>query len=144
MTNTILLQLLKEAVSKEEYRKLSDRTLSHICEFNRSTILEMLQLTSLKEEKVSAEKMKELADILKNYLQVYLPDQQDAWKWIILSCIYLCFLCHKPLHSQEMAHYTAAYEKDEKVYFCPLKSAEDHTACVFCVCRKMIAGNGAS
>ena len=136
MKNNIVLQFLQKAVSKEEYSKLSDKSLPHISEFNRCIIWEMLQLTSLTEEEVSEEKITALRATLENYLQIYLPDQKDAWKWIILSCIYCCFICHKPLHSQEMVHYVISFQNNEPIYYCPLKSTEDNTVCTFCICRK--------
>lgn len=136
MKSEEVLQRLKNAVSEEEYQKLSDHTLPHINEFNRSTILEMLEHTSVSEEDIPEERICALRDILKQYLKTYLPEQKNAWKWIILSCIYLGFLCHRPLHPQNMVRYSVVHEDGEQVYYCPAKAEEKNTACSFCVCRK--------
>ena len=41
MKNNILLYSMQKAVSEDEYLRLSDHTLPHISEFNRTIILEM-------------------------------------------------------------------------------------------------------
>ena len=56
MENNKLLQILQKTVSEDEIFKLSNHTLPHISEFNRSVILEMLQDKLLKQEKISEEK----------------------------------------------------------------------------------------
>ena len=136
MKNNRLLRTLQKTVSEDEIFKLSNHTLPHISEFNRSVILEMLQDELLTQEEISEEKITALKNTLENYLQIYLPDQKAAWKWIILSCVYLCFICHKPLHPQEMVHYIIAQDNNQTIYYCPMKSVKADTACVFCICRK--------
>lgn len=120
MKNDILLHALQKTVSADEILQLSDHTLPHISEFNRSVILDMLQNKSLIQEEISADKVTALKNTLENYLQMYLSDQRDAWKWIILSCIYRCFICPKPLHPQEMVHYTISKEHNNHLWemFC--------------------------
>ena len=136
MENNRLLQILQKTVSEDEIDKLSAHTLPHISDFNRSVILEMLRDKLLAQEEISEEKVTALKNTLENYLQIYLPDQKDAWKWIILSCVYLCFICHKPLHPQEMVHYSISQDNNQTIYYCPMKSVKADTACVFCICRK--------
>ena len=130
--------LLEKPVSGQwdELFKLSNHIFLHISEFNRTVILEMLQNESLAQEEISEEKIIALKSTLENYLQIYLPDQKEAWKWIILSCIYRCFICHKPLHPQEMVHYVVSSENNKSIYCCPAKSEEGGTACAFCICQK--------
>ena len=96
----------------------------------------MLQDKLLAQEEILEEKVTALKNTLENYLQIYLPDQKDAWKWIILSCVYLCFIRHKPLHPQEMVHYIISQDNNQTIYYCPMKSVKADTACVFCICRK--------
>ena len=136
MENNRLLQILQRTVSEDEIDKLSAHTLPHISEFNRSVILEMLQDKLLAQEEISEEKVTALKNTLENYLQSYLPDQKEVWKWIILSCVYLCFICHKPLRPQEMVHYIISQDNNQTIYYCPMKSVKADTACVFCICRK--------
>ena len=84
MENNRLLQILQRTVSEDEIDKLSAHTLPHISEFNRSVILEMLQDKLLAQEEISEEKVTALKNTLENYLQIYLPDQKEVWKWIII------------------------------------------------------------
>ena len=136
MKNEILLHSLQKAVSEDEIFKLSNHILPHISEFNRSVILEMLQNKALLQEEISEKEITALKNTLENYLQIYLPEQKHAWKWIILSCIYRCFICHKPLHPQEMVHYVISFQNNKPTYYCPMKSADHDTACTFCICQK--------
>lgn len=119
MENNRLLQILQRTVSEDEIDKLSAHTLPHISEFNRSVILEMLQDKLLAQEEISEEKVTALKNTLENYLQSYLPDQKEVWKWIILSCVYLCFICHKPLHPQEMVHYIISQDNQSNNILLP-------------------------
>ena len=84
MENNRLLQILQRTVSEDEIDKLSAHTLPHISEFNRSVILEMLQDKLLAQEEISEEKVTALKNTLENYLQIYLPDQKEVWKWFII------------------------------------------------------------
>ena len=43
----------------------------------------MLQDKLLAQEEISEEKVTALKNTLENYLQSYLPDQKEVWKWII-------------------------------------------------------------
>ena len=81
MENNRLLQILQRTVSENEIDKLSAHTLPHISEFNRSVILEMLQDKLLAQEEISEEKVTALKNTLENYLQIYLPDQKEIWKF---------------------------------------------------------------
>ena len=134
MTKATLLEKLKEAVTEEEARALSADTVPHISRFNRGTILEMLRRTQCPDGEVPEERVTALKTTLENYLSVYLPDNRAAWKWIILTCAYLCFICEQPLHPQEMAHYTRTVVDGSIRYVCPLRSTEAGSTCAFCVC----------
>lgn len=135
MTKKILLEKLKHSISHSEYTALTQNTLSHISEHNRHTLLEMMEFSVSDETNVSLQQVESLRTILENYLNIYLPDDRSSWKWIILSCIYLCFICNRPLHSKESVHYTENSVNGKTVYRCPCKSPEENTACSFCICQ---------
>ena len=61
MKNNRLLRTLKKTISEDEIFKLSNHTLPHISEFNRSVIPEMLQEKSLTQEEISKEKITTLS-----------------------------------------------------------------------------------
>lgn len=138
MTKNMLLQKLKDSVSASEYAALTENTLPHINEHNRHTLLKMMASTSADETDVSDTRIKSLENILENYLGIYLSEDPSSWKWIILSCIYLSFICNLPLHPRERVHYTETCINGKIIYRCPLKSKEANTACSFCVCQPVI------
>ena len=117
-----LLRRLKGAISADEYHLLNDNQVPHISEFNRKTLLEMMQRTSSSDEEIAADKVAALRSALEDYLSVYLPENQAAWTWIILSCTYLRFVCELPMHPKEIVHYTSVVENGKSVYTCPARS----------------------
>ena len=137
MKKSILLKNLQEAVSASEYHQLLQNTIPHISKYNRQTILELMNRSEAPEGEFSSKKADALRITLENYLGIYLPDQKGSWKWIILPCLYLCFICGKPLHPQEVVHYTEARENEKTVYRCPMRQEGVRSVCRFCVCEKI-------
>lgn len=132
---SVLLKKLQESVQAEEYRQLLLDTVPHISKYNRQTILELMARKDAPEGAVPSEKVEALCITLKNYLGIYLPDRKESWKWILLPCLYLCFICGKPLHPQEVVHYTEALENGKRIYRCPMREEGVRSVCRFCVCR---------
>ena len=130
-----LLRKLKGAISAEEYRLLDDNEVLHISEFNRNTLLEMMQRTNTSCEEIATDQIDALRRALEKYLSVYLPENQAAWKWIILSCLYLRFVCELPMHPKEIVHYTRVVENGTSMYVCPAKSSSEDGVCIFCICK---------
>ena len=141
MEKSVLLKKLKEEISEDEYKKLSVQDISHISEHNRKTILEMMECTEAAGGEISEERVETLKRILEDYLSIYLADRREDWKWIIISCLYLCFICSRPLHAQEAVHYTTTVRNNQTVYHCPLRSEEADTACSFCICEPLVHDN---
>ena len=137
MITTELLKRLQTEVSMEEYHALQCSSVSWMSEHNRKTMLEMMARTECPEDAVDETSVCALRDILEEYLGRYLSDKKENWKWIILSCIYLCFICKRPLHGQESVKYTVQVKDGATVYYCPMKSREAGTACSFCVCQAL-------
>ena len=130
-----LLRKLKGAISADEYRLLNDNEVPHISEFNRNTLLEMMRRTNTSCEEIATDQIDALRRALEKYLSVYLPENQAAWKWIILSCLYLRFVCELPMHPKEIVHYTRIEESGKSVYTCPARSFAEDSVCMFCVCE---------
>lgn len=125
MKKSVLLNQLKEAVSREEYEKLMTDTISDISQYNRRTMLEIMDSTEAPEGEVSSDQIAALKNTLKAYLGTYMADHPESWKWIILPCIYLCFVCLLPLHPQEA---DALYHKAGGRYYVVLLSYERRRA----------------
>lgn len=133
---SILLKNLQESVSVAEYRQLQLDAVPHISKYNRRTILELMARENAPEGEVPSEKVDALRITLENYLGIYLADQKESWKWIILPCLYLCFICGRPLHPQEVVHYTETTENGNPIYRCPMREEGVRSVCRFCVCKK--------
>lgn len=119
MENNRLLQILQRTVSEDEIDKLSAHTLPHISEFNRSVILEMLQDKLLAQEEISEEKVTALKIRWKIIFKVIFLTRKRSGNGFILSCVYLCFICHKPLHPQEMVHYIISQDNQSNNILLP-------------------------
>lgn len=135
MKKTELLQRLQKEISDDEYELLLENRISHISQFNRRTILDIMSTNALSEGEVSIEQLTQLKNALESYLGVYMDDTKDGWKWIVLSCIYLRFIRNLPLHPQEIVHYVEKTENHVPVYYCPMKEDTDGSVCSLCVCR---------
>ena len=134
MKQTQLLDSLVQAVSAGERRKLMDNTGIVISAFNRRTLLEMLRLRIEDDGEVDPQAVAALRECLEGFLAQHLPEKPEAWKWIILSCIYLRFIAGRPLHPQEAVHYRAVRRRGVIRYLCPERTTEPGSVCLFCVC----------
>ena len=136
MKTSTLLEQLKSAITAEEYENLLDNSIPHMSQYNRRTMLEIMGGTDTPEEEISSTQVAALKNTLETYLGTYMADHPESWKWIILPCIYLCFVCQLPLHPQEAVHYTIKQEGTTLLYFCPMREDVEGSVCHFCVCRK--------
>lgn len=137
MRGTEFRAALRAAISEKEAQLLREGHGLPISAFNRRTLLELLDGDVPIAEDVSEVRADALRQALEAYLAEYLPAQPDAWKWIILSCLYLGPLCRKPLHPQDAAGYTAQEADGKPVYRCPMRTMEPGSVCIFCVCKSM-------
>ena len=64
MKKSVLLNQLKEAVSREEYEKLMTDTISDISQYNRRTMLEIMDSTEAPEGEVSSDQIAALKNTL--------------------------------------------------------------------------------
>lgn len=136
MKTSTLLEQLKAAITAEEYENLTNNTITHISQYNRRTTLEIIDRTDILEGEVHSDQVAALKNTLEAYLGTYMTDHPESWKWIILPCIYLCFVCQLPLHPQEAVHYTTIQKDNTTLYFCPMREDGEGSVCHFCVCRK--------
>ena len=74
MKKSVLLNQLKEAVSREEYEKLMTDTISDISQYNRRTMLEFMDSTEAPEGEVSSDQLAAHKNTQKAYLRTYMAD----------------------------------------------------------------------
>ena len=138
ITRPALLQQLLNEITAEEWEELIHNRGFPINDFNRGVLLEMRTADvdcgadDIREEDVTA-----LRGVLEDFLGRYLSDGPDAWKWIIISCTYLTYIAERPMHPIDVVGIQEVTVDGKRIYECPSKSDEEHTACHFCVCRRM-------
>ena len=57
--------------------------------------------------------------LLAAFLDETWPDQPQAHKYVIGSCLALAFLFNRPLHAKETVNYIIRVENGKERYFCP-------------------------
>ena len=125
-------QKLKDEISAEEAAALRSGSGLYISNFNRNVCLRLLEGDSSYTGDVPLEKAEALSAELSAYLNEFMQDHPEGHKWIVLSCLYLTFVEHLPMHPQAAAKWV---EKDGR-YFCP-SMAGDSLTCSCCVCEGM-------
>ena len=137
MTQSHLKTLLLARITDEEFTQLKTNSPALILSsFNRAKLLELIDFPA-QEKEISPEKVKALHLALRDYLNVYMKDQPEAHKWIILTCLYLAFVKGEPLHPKEIAGYIERTDRGKRVWFCPLREGGEGSICSYCVCRKL-------
>ena len=141
MTKTALLHKLKQEINNEEYSLLLENQVPNISKFNRQLLLDMMHMSFASEGEASDDQVEALRSALVSYLGVYMADAESGWKWIILTCIFLRFVCEKPLHPHDAVKYITKTVDDHTHYFCPAKDETIGSVCLFCVCKDIKAMN---
>lgn len=137
MTKKELQTKLNSAISQEEWEQLQRGALP-VSDFHYSTLQEMRQAdTGGEQDFVDEGLAEELCHVLADYLSKHLADKQSAWKYIMISSIYLTYIAERPMHPIDELEIRVIEGKEGRSYECPNKSAKRETSCHFCVCRKM-------
>lgn len=137
MTKKELRNQLNLAITREEWEQLRKRELP-VSDFNYNVLREMKQPCAGEEQSfVDEQSAQELTRVLKDYLSRHLPDKQEAWKYIIISSIYLTCIAERPMHPIEELEIRVTEGRDGRIYECPEKSSKRETSCYFCVCKKL-------
>jgi len=138
MRTSELLEKLKSQVSDKELRMLEEKDPSiAISDFNREVIIELMGSSMTADGQVDEKRVELLDSITTKYLEEYLSDKPEAFKWIIISCKYLSFIKKLPLHPQFVVGYQIIEKEGKISYLCPARSTESGTSCDFCVCKRL-------
>ena len=130
-----LLARLRGRVSEEEWSSLSRGGL-RVSDFNRGALLEMKSIALKEDAEVDPARVDGLRGALIDYLRRFLPEAPEAWKWIVLACLYLAFIAERPMHPIDLLHIRSRAEDGRTVYECPHRSDDPTAACRYCVCRR--------
>ena len=125
--------LLVQQITTEERRMLEHKTGNLIIsDYNRDTIIRMLNQQVESDAIVDKDRMIRLICTLQDYLQTYMKNQPEGHRWIILACLFLSGVVKEPMHPQEIVHWRQ--DPSGRNYYCPAYSAEEGSTCRFCVC----------
>ena len=82
---------------------------------------------------VEEEKVNKLSNALNQYLAEVWPEQPEAHKYVVSSCLALAFLYEVPMHPQEIVQYSCVEMNGKTEFFCSAKN--DSIICDCCVAR---------
>ncbi len=126
---------LCDAVTCRDWQRLeqNDPTVL-IGPFNRETLLRMRE-TEPPSFDIPEASIQGLSELLRRYLERYMAEQPEGHRWIILSCLYLSLVLQRPMHPQDVVHWTCRTEQGRLAYHCPCKEYGEESVCTFCVCQ---------
>ncbi len=132
-----LLKQLLNAITDDEWESIQNGMQS-VSEFNRQALSNMkaTDIDSIPGD-LETEHVAGLYKTIKNYLEKYLKDKPDAWKWITVSCIYLACIAERPMHPVHLLDIKEVIVDGKHIYECPGKSNAKNTTCYYCVCKQM-------
>ena len=126
-------------VSSEEWCQLEQGGFEgEINDFNRATLLRLRErgVDDAPSGPFDAADVERMADLLQSFLGQHMPDDPDAGRWIMFSCLALAFVFREPLHPIERVQAEARVADGKATYYCPAREG-DETLCGYCVCRPM-------
>lgn len=137
MTKTELLQTLKNHVSPTEHDLILSGKMPNISTGNANTIIAMMAAPADRDltAPVDIPTITHLKTITYAYLEQYFSQAPEAWKWILIACIYNTFILEIPMHPKESIPFKTREIDGKTIYYCPAKTREPDTNCSFCVCK---------
>lgn len=100
----------------------------HVSSFNQQ-VLSSLKTAAFTGE-VDDKDKETLKGLLKTFLNETWPEESEAHKYVIGSCLAQALLFEEPMHPQEKVSYITRIENGKKRYYCPYN--EKGTLCDFC------------
>lgn len=104
-----------------------------VSKYNRRILLNLREQNADFTGNVEEEQVISLSDALIQYLVKIWPEQPEAHKYVISSCLALAFLYEMPMHPQEIVQYSCVENGGKIAYVCPAKN--DSIICGFCIAQ---------
>ena len=137
LTKNSLLRRLQDALSAEEWDAIEHDEALPISRFNRDILLGSRHADPPGEDPLPKDAVSGLYAVLLDFLKEHMKDQPKAWKWVIISCLYLTFIAERPMHPIDIVGIRISSENGDTIYRCPLRSGKEDTPCHYCVCRPL-------
>lgn len=126
----------KAELAKRIIDSIEDLEDAPVNSFNKKVLLDLADTEFIGDiDDLSVEKAQEL---LQAFLKKTWPEEPQAHKYVIGSCLALAFLFEKPLHPQEKVHYVLRVEDGKECYYCSY--SEKGTICDYCPAGKLTKG----
>ncbi|MBQ3274236.1 MAG: DUF2284 domain-containing protein [Christensenellaceae bacterium] len=123
-------------ISPEEWEMLeTGDTEVPVSEHNRKTLLKLKNTYLDFEGEADEAEVEAFKKSLECFLKDRWPEDKEAHKYVISSCLALKYLFRLPLHPQDQAGWYSEVSDGEAKYFCPLY--EEGTVCDSCECSDM-------
>lgn len=87
------------------------------------------------ERETDSTQVSELAGMLTDYLERYLPGEPLRARLITLSCLCLAFVLHEPMHPTDRVEAKQETRGGRQVWVCPCKVTGERNICDFCACE---------
>lgn len=120
--------MTKSELAKRIIASVGEPGTARISDFNRKVLSEIAS------ERFSGEVDDKAVETAEELLQAFLndtwPEEPEAHKYVIGSCLALSFLLEKPMHPQETVQYITRLENGKERFYC--RFHEKGTLCDFC------------
>ena len=127
-----------DSISPEEWDRLkTGETDVPVSEYNRKTLLKLKNTYLDFEGEADDSEIETFKENLEAFLSDRWPEEKEAHRYVISSCLALKYLFRLPLHPQGQAGWYSTVRDGEDEYFCPL--FEEGTVCDSCACSDMDA-----
>lgn len=137
MTKTQLAENIIKSIEKSEWDKLQDGRLEiPVSEHNRKVLLELRGSGVDYTGEVCDKDVHRLSDAVYEFLKVTWPEEPEAHKYVVLSCLVLTFLREEPMHPKDKVQYEIVEHDGIKEYHCPVKT--EGVICKYCVARHQL------
>ena len=124
-----------DSISPEEWDRLkTGETDVPVSEYNRKTLLKLKNTYLDFEGEADDSEIETFKENLEAFLSDRWPEEKEAHRYVISSCLALKYLFRLPLHPQDQAGWYSEVSDGEAKYFCPLY--EEGT--VFAVCLEIV------
>ena len=138
MLKSELVDYIVDSITDDEWRDLDEGTLPiTITRVNRRLLLSLWDEYGDFEGEVDDAAVAELEDVAEEFLIREWPQEPEAHRFVVLTCLARAFLYGRPLHPPELVRYHRKITDGKIRYFCPERDPENERLCRYCCAEPM-------
>ena len=100
--------------------------------YNREVLVRLAETADELTGETDGKRADQIADRVRRYLIEVWPEEPDAHKYVVASCLILTLLEEKPMHPPESVKYHAEVREGKAYYYCPAR-LPDGPVCALCL-----------